>query len=154
MKNIFATLPLLILLSATPGFAQKEANVWHFGNGHCLDFNSGVPVQIAGSSIQTFEGSSSYCDAQGNLLFYTNGGGREPAFSGQDGGHIWDRNNGVMYDMQGTEGGGFSAAQSSVIFEAPGQADVYYVFTMEELEYYVGASPATAAAQPVGRGLS
>lgn len=145
---------LLVLLLTQSAFAQKEANVWHFGNGQCLDFSSGTPVQIAGSAIQTFEGSASYCDPQGRLLFYTNGGGREPALSGQDGGHIWDRNNGVMYDMQGVEGGGFSAAQSSVIVEAPGQPGVYYVFTMEEVEFYVGASAATAAAQPLGRGLS
>jgi hypothetical protein len=28
--------------------AQKEANVWHFGNGQGFDFNSGQAVQIRG----------------------------------------------------------------------------------------------------------
>jgi len=133
--------------------AQRQANIWHFGDGRCLDFSSGVPVNVPGSQMATFEGCVSYCDPLGNFLFYTNGGGREPAFSGQDGGHIWNRNNGVMYDMQGVEGGGFSSRQSAVAFEAPGQSDVYYVFTMDEIEYTVGASPATNAAQPLGRGL-
>jgi hypothetical protein len=133
--------------------AQKQANIWHFGDGRCLDFSSGVPVTLTGSQMTTFEGCASYCDQFGNLLFYTNGGGREPAFSAQDPGHIWNRNNAVMYDMQGVEGGGFSSRQSAVIFEAPGQSDVYYVFTMDEIEYTVGASPATNAAQPLGRGL-
>jgi len=134
--------------------AQKQANIWHFGTGQCLDFSSGAPVVVPGSAMTTFEGCASYCDKFGNLLMYTNGGGREPAFSGQDAGHIWNKNNAVMYDMQGVEGGGFSAVQSSVIFEAPGQDSVYYVFTMEEGEFYTGASPAIQAAQPLGRGLS
>ena len=133
-------------------FAQKEANVWHFGAGHSLDFNSGSPVQSTGSQMFTFEGSTSYCDENGNLLFYSNGGGRLP-ISGQDGGKIWNKNNEVMYDMQGTEGGGWSAAQSSVIVPAPGEPDIYYLFTMEELEHYIDATPAVLAAEPNGRGF-
>ena len=149
-KQIFVILAFLFSVVAS---GQKQANIWHFGDGKALDFSSGNPVQLTGSAMQSFEGSASYCDSLGNLLFYTNGGGREPLFSGQDGGHIWNQNNAVMYDMLGTEGGGFSAAQSSVIFEAPGQIGIYYVFTMDEVEHYVGASPATTAAQPLGRGL-
>ena len=141
------------LITSSTVLAQKQANIWHFGFNHALDFSSGTPTQIPGSQIQTFEGSASYCDSLGNFLFYTNGGGREPAFSGQDAGTIWDRNNAIMYDMQGTQGGGFSSRQSAVIFEAPGQSSVYYVFTMDEIEYAIGASPATNAAQPLGRGL-
>jgi gliding motility-associated-like protein len=148
-----SSLFFIFCLSTLTIFAQKQANVWHFGNGQALDFSTGNPVQIGGSLMETFEGSASYSDSLGNLLFYTNGGGREPLFSGQDGGHIWNRNNVAMYDMQGTEGGGFSAAQSSVIFEAPGQQGLYYVFTMEEIEYNIGASPSINATQPLGRGL-
>jgi gliding motility-associated-like protein len=97
----------------------------------------------------TFEGSTSYCDEDGNLLFYSNGGGRLP-LSGQDGGKIWNKNNQVMYDMQGTEGGGWSAAQSSVIVPAPGELNIYYLFTMEELEFDIdGIVPS----EPNGRGL-
>jgi len=144
----------ILLFSVSSSVGQKQANVWHFGDGRCLDFSSGSPVNLPGSQISTFEGSASYCDRFGNFLFYTNGGGREPAFSFQDGGKIWNRNNAVMYDMQGIEGGGFSSAQSSVIFEAPGQDSVYYVFTMDEIEWDVGASPAIIASQPGGRGLS
>lgn len=133
---------------------QKQGNVWHFGDGRAVDFSSGEPVSVTGSQVFTPEGSAAYCDPAGNLLFYTNGGGREPAFSGQDGGHIWNRLNVVMYDMQGIEGGGFSAEQSSVIVEAPGLDSVYYVFTMDEIEWSIGASPAVISSQPGGRGLS
>jgi gliding motility-associated-like protein len=140
---------LICLLFFGVSFTQKEANVWHFGIGNSLDFNSGTPVQTSGSQMFTFEGSTSYCDEIGNLLFYSNGGGRIPA-GGQDGGKIWNKNNQVMYDMQGTEGGGWSAAQSSVVVPAPGEPNVYYLFTMEELEFDVdGAVPS----EPNGRGL-
>ncbi len=133
-------------------YAQREANVWHFGNGYSLDFNSGAAVQTTGSAMQTMEGCASYCDVLGNLFFYTNGGGMVPGF-GQDPGHIWNKNNGVMYDMQGLEGGGFSAAQSSVIIPAPGEPNVYYVFTVDEVGHYIDATPAILAAQPYGRGF-
>ena len=141
---------LLCLLFFGAAFAQKEANVWHFGIGNSLDFNSGSPVQTSGSQMYTNEGCASYCDENGNLLFYSNGGGRLPA-SGQDGGKIWNKNNQVMYDMQGTEGGGWSAAQSSVVVPSPGEPNVYYLFTMEELEFDGdGVDPS----EPNGRGLS
>ncbi len=130
-------------------FGQKEANVWHFGTGYSLDFNTGAPLETSGGQMYTFEGCTSYCDENGNLLFYSNGGGRLPV-SGQDGGKIWNKNNEVMYDMQGLEGGGFSAAQSSVIVPAPGEPNVFYLFTMEELEYDIdGVVPS----EPNGRGL-
>jgi gliding motility-associated-like protein len=97
----------------------------------------------------TFEGCTSFCDANGELLFYSNGGGRLPV-SGQDGGKIWNKNNEVMYDMQGQEGGGWSAAQSSVVVPAPGEANIYYLFTMEEIEFDLdGVVPS----EPNGRGL-
>jgi gliding motility-associated-like protein len=144
-------LPILLicLLFFGASFAQKEANVWHFGIGNSLDFNSGSPVQTSGSQMYTNEGCTSYCDENGNLLFYSNGGGRLPA-SGQDGGKIWNKNNQVMYDMQGTEGGGWSAAQSSVVVPAPGEPNVYYLFTMEELEF---DGDGVVPSEPNGRGL-
>ena len=138
------------LLTSICVFAQKEANVWHFGIGNSLDFNSGSPVQTSGSQMYTNEGCTSYCDENGNLLFYSNGGGRLPA-SGQDGGKIWNKNNQVMYDMQGTEGGGWSAAQSSVVVPSPGEPNVYYLFTMEELEF---DGDGVVPSEPNGRGLS
>ena len=131
--------------------AQKEANVWHFGYGYGLDFNSGEAVQITGA-MSSIEGCTAYCDSLGNLLFYSNGGGRTPA-SGQDPGHIWNRNHEVMYDMQGLEGGGFSAAQSSVIIPAPSEPNLYYLFTVDEIEHYVDATPEILALQPNGRGF-
>ncbi len=140
-----------LALFSTSLIAQKEANVWHFGYGYGLDFNSGQAVQITGA-MSTIEGCAAYCDSAGSLLFYSNGGGRIPE-GGQDPGTIWNKNHQVMYDMQGLEGGGFSAAQSSVIVPAPSQPNIYYLFTVDEVEHYVDATPEVLAAEPNGRGL-
>ena len=132
--------------------AQNEALVWHFGDSIAVSFASGSPLRIAPSSMTSPEGCASICDANGQLLFYTNGGGRIPAQSGgQNPGMIWDRNGGLMYDMMGTEGGGFSARQSSIILPDPADPTNYYLFTMEEEEFDIGGS---VPGQPQGRGLS
>jgi gliding motility-associated-like protein len=149
MKKL--TIALLLCIFTGSIYAQKEGNVWHFGMGAALDFNSGVPVITTPSSMFSFEGSASIADANGNLLFYSNGGGRDPVLSGQSSGKIWNRNHDVMYDMGNTEGGGFSSAQSAVIIPKPGTPDRYYLFTMEEVEYNVGGE---VPGQPLGRGLS
>lgn len=120
--------PLLALaLSATviTTFAQKQADVWHFGLGRSIDFSSGEPELVAGSQIASYEGTASYCDASGNLLFYSDGASR-----------IWNVNNEVMYEIQDDEGGGYSAMQPGVVIEVPGECGVYYFFTMDELEVY------------------
>lgn len=101
--------------------------------------------------METFEGCAIVSDAEGNVLFYTNGGGRDPEQSGQTSGKIWNRNDEIMYDMGGTEGGGFSAMQSALILPKPGEDEVYYLFTMEEVEFNIGGS---VPGQPQGRGLS
>ena len=142
---------LFTLCCLSPIFAwgQLETANWHFGSQLGFDFSSGDPIEITDSEIFTLEGSASISDCEGNLLFYTNGGGTLPG--GFDSGKIWNANNEVMYDMEGLEGGGWSAAQSSIIFKKPGDNNIYYLFTMEQAEYNVdGEIPS----QPLGRGLS
>jgi gliding motility-associated-like protein len=151
MKKRFLLLFLAAIGQLHPLFAQKQGDIWHFGTKNVVSFASGAPVLGTTSNMETFEGCVSYCDANGQLLFYSNGGGRIPAQSGQNGGTIWDRNHNVMYDMAGTQGGGFSAAQSSVVVPSPSASNQYYLFTMEEIEFDVGGS---VAGQPNGRGLS
>lgn len=150
-----------ILLSLFPfaltAQSAQQAENWHFANGVALRFVDDEPVLNAPSSMIAFEGACSLSDASGNLLFYTNGGGRLPGNGGpgepdQDYGTIWNRNHEVLYDMRGEEGGGFSARQSALAFPAPGDnPDLYYLWTMEEFEFNVGGS---VTGQPQGRGLS
>lgn len=149
MKPLF--LGILFFLPYCVVLAQKEGNNWHFGIGNALNFNTGSPVVGSMSAMFTVEGCASISDSEGNLLFYSNGGGRDPVLSGQVSGKIWNRNHEVMFDMGNTEGGGFSAAQSSVIIPKPGEVGKYYLFTMEEVEFDLGGS---VPGQPQGRGLS
>lgn len=147
-----------VLLFTLPLAAQpaRQATNWHFANGIALRFDGGTPVLDPPSAMSTFEGAASLSDTLGNLLFYSNGGGRLPGNGGgnadQDYGTIWNRDHEVLYDMGGVEGGGFSAHQSALAFPAPGAVpDLYYLFTMEEFEFDIGG---TVADQPQGRGLS
>jgi gliding motility-associated-like protein len=142
---------LLPVLFSHTAFAQNQANIWYFGDRAGLDFSSGSPVVLTNGALQTFEGCASYSDDEGNLLFYSNGGGRDPMQSGQITGKIWNRDHEVMYDMGNTEGGGFSSAQSAIIIPKPGTDNQYYLFTMEEVEFDFGGS---VPGQPLGRGLS
>ena len=50
-----------------------KINVWYFGYGAGVDFNSGLPVSITGGQINSAEGCASISDANGNILFYTDG---------------------------------------------------------------------------------
>ncbi|HMB64453.1 MAG TPA: hypothetical protein VKN36_15340, partial [Eudoraea sp.] len=66
MKN----LPSLLLLFACGILLgqDREAAIWHFGQFAGLDFNSLVPVSRDLARINTFEGSATISDKDGNLL--------------------------------------------------------------------------------------
>jgi len=86
----------------------------------------------------SFEGSATVSDAEGNLLFYTNGGAHEYMFDiGKDGGTIWNKNHEPMYQMNGMEGGGYSSHQSSLILPKPNNPGVYYLLVMDEFEAFL-----------------
>src|SRR5688572_31015566 len=65
---------ILALLLAPPcfSFAQRN-NIWYFGRKAGLDFNQPSAAPLHNSAMNADEGSSTICDANGNLLFYTNG---------------------------------------------------------------------------------
>ncbi len=111
---------------------SKHGNIWRFGNRAGLDFSSGQPVKVTNVAMDSYEGCASYCDSQGNLLFYTNGGGSlDDSANGSRTGTIWNRNGQVMFDLGTTKGGGYSAAQSSIFIPNPANSNQYYLFTMD-----------------------
>ncbi|TXI67741.1 MAG: hypothetical protein E6Q46_02540 [Flavobacterium sp.] len=73
-------------------FAQGEANIWYFGNKAGISFNSGVPVPLLDGQMQADEGCATLSDANGNLLFYTNGI------------TVWNRNHQIMPNGTGLMG--------------------------------------------------
>lgn len=142
----FKYLAFFILFSFSLS-AQNEGNIWNFGEKKGLNFNLGCNLFDDSNEIQTREGCATICDADGNLLFYTNGGGRfSQTPTTVSGGEIWNQNHQVMYDMMGQEGGGFSSRQSSIITPKPGDPDNFYLFTMDEFEAFMDGTP--------GRGFS
>jgi gliding motility-associated-like protein len=107
-----------LLLFSLCGYAQKEGNIWYFGEKAGIDFNSGVPVSITDGVMVTNEGCASISDVNGKLLFYT------------DGISVWDRTHKKMpngFELAGHP----SSTQSGVIVPKPLNPSVYYVFTVD-----------------------
>lgn len=97
-------------------FAQKEGNIWYFGNNAGIDFNTESPTAITDGAMDTPEGCATMCDNMGNILFYTNGV------------TVWNSEHQVM--PNGDELlGNVSSTQSSIIIKKPGLNSKYYLFT-------------------------
>lgn len=114
----------LAMLPATAAMAQGENNIWTFGIGAGLNFNSGKPeFFISGSN--TSEGCATICNSAGELLFYS------------DGLTIRNRTHAVMPNGSGILGnhGGWatkgSATQGVAIVRAIDDTGKYYVFTVD-----------------------
>ena len=120
-KNILVILlSVVFIFPVLNSFAQKEANWWYFGSKAGLNFNSivsGLPTPVSNGAMVTQEGCASISDANGRLLFYT------------DGKTVWNRNHVVMSNGTGLLGN-FSSTQSAVIVPFPGNSKKYYVFTI------------------------
>jgi len=128
---------------------RQRGNYWYFGNQYGLDFTTGQ-VQVNNSSAMfTYESSIAMSDKSGQLLFYTNGGGR---VDGSVLGNIWNRNHEVMEggEMGSLKGGGYSSSQGALSFQKPGTEDQYYLFTIDELETLINDNNPF----PQGKGLS
>lgn len=110
-------IPVFILLHLLC-YAQKEANIWYFGNAG-LNFNGGAPVALTNSAMNSWEPCASIADANGNLLFYTNGT------------TVWNKNHIIMPNGAGLLGT-TSSWQGALIVPKPGDCPIYYLFTTAE----------------------
>ncbi len=123
------TLNILIIIIPLFCNAQKQGNVWYFGDNAGLDFNSGAPIALTNGQTSTsapdpydIEGTSVISDSSGALLFYTNGM------------KIWNKNNQVMPNGNGLLGN-FSSTQAALIVPQPGSSRYFYVFTTDDFFY-------------------
>jgi PKD repeat protein len=107
---------LFIFMVPLLSFSQKENNIWYFGNGAGLDFNSGSPVPLTNGAINTTEGCASVADTGGSLLFYT------------DGVTVYNKVHNTMVNGIGLKGGN-SSSESAIIVPLPGSSSQYYIFT-------------------------
>jgi len=108
---------ILLLFLASTAAAQRQNNIWYFGNNTGLDFNTSPPTLLYDGELQTNEGTASAADAAtGALLFYTQGVA------------VWNRNHVVMPNGHSLSGNR-STSQSALIVPMPGDSNRYYLFT-------------------------
>jgi gliding motility-associated-like protein len=122
-----------VLIATTKSYGQLE-NVWVFGSHAGIDFNSGSPV-VTLTAIEGFgEANASVCDADGHLLFYT------------EGSKVWNRNHVLMSNgsdltpisvpssMSALSSVTTSTAQGAVIVPMPDNPNKYYIFSLTSYE--------------------
>lgn len=114
MKKIIASYCLLLICSFAS--AQKQANIWYFGNKAGLDFNQ-VPPRPVVSNMGANEGCSVISDNNGKVLFYTNGR------------TVVNRKNVTMKNGDGLMGD-LSSSNNTLILPLPGNDSIYYLFTV------------------------
>lgn len=102
-------------------YAQKEGNIWYFGNKAGVDFNSGGPVAIHNSVMNTGHGCACISDkCSGEMLFYT------------DGTTVWDSTHTPMPNGSGLFGDQLST-QSAIIVPHPDTSkNTFFIFTVEQ----------------------
>ncbi|MCW3105281.1 MAG: hypothetical protein JWO09_3721 [Bacteroidetes bacterium] len=118
------TLTVCFFLICMSAFAQKQGNVWYFGDSCGLDFSSGIPVALTDGNIYTptgTEGTATICDSSGALLFYANAT------------TAWNKEHRVMPNGSGIQGGA-SSTQGAFIVPKPGSNSLFYLFTTDEFQ--------------------
>lgn len=121
MKKIIVLAFLNLTLSVC---GQNQGNIWYFGGdysnqsatGAGLDFNSGSPVALLNSGMTYTEGSATYCNSGGQLLFYAKGE------------TVYDRTHNIMLNGDSL-GGHWSTMQSALFVPVTGDTNLYYIFT-------------------------
>ncbi len=108
---------IVYLLISYNLFPQNEANIWHFGEHHGLDFNSGNPVKLTNTSHNSIRGNATMSDSSGNFLF---------SFSGEQ---LWNREGHTMQNGNDIIGESL-ASQGTLIVPLPGSDKIYYIFTV------------------------
>ncbi len=95
----------------------KRANIWYFGYGSGLDFNSGNPIPIFDGQVNdNWEGFSTLCDTSGKVLFYSS-----PTT-------IWNKNHNIVSNGTGLLGH-TSSTQGSLLLIHPENDSLVYLFT-------------------------
>ncbi|MEO6166205.1 MAG: hypothetical protein ABIO46_05280, partial [Chitinophagales bacterium] len=116
------TVAIVFLFLSYHCFAQKEANIWYFGEQAGLDFNNGPPVALTNCSplFHGFEGVGSLSDSSGNLLFYN------------EGNNVFNANHVVMANGTGLLSN-ISSTESGLSVKQPGNDSIYYLFHINYL---------------------
>ncbi|GAA4306442.1 T9SS type B sorting domain-containing protein [Aestuariibaculum suncheonense] len=110
---------LLFIFNSLLSFSQSEASNWFFGDNAGIRFNpDGTITEQTNSKLSTTEGCATISDANGNLLFYT------------DGVTVWNKNHMPMPNGYGLFGDA-SSTQSAIVVPQPENPNIYYIFTLD-----------------------
>lgn len=114
----------ILSVSTCNGISKNNAKHWYFGNQAAIKFENNVPVPLTNSAMTQVEGVATMSDANGNLLFYTNGI------------TIFNRNHQVMVNGSGLTSNS-SNTQSAFIVPFPQNPNKYYVITPGPYNYSI-----------------
>lgn len=120
-KLIFLIYSLFI--TYTICFAQKEANIWYFGNHWGLDFNTVPPTILKDSKLFSRVGSGSIADSAGNLLCYSQGD------------TLWNKEHKIMENGIGLSAWTSHNSSSAAIIVRQPLSKKYYIFNACETSY-------------------
>lgn len=115
--TFFVYLQLVLFSGISVCSAQNTSKIWYFGQGIGLNFNQTPPLKLTNAAVNSVEGCATICDANGNLLFYTNGLA------------VINKNHEMMVNG-GSLNGDLSSTNNTVIVKLPGSDSIYYLFTV------------------------
>ena len=118
MKKFYITIIMTIL--PILAFSQGENDNWYFGQNAGVNFTGSTPLALTDSQMYAEEAVGTASDANGKLLFYTNGV------------DIYDRQHQLM--QNGTNIGGGLSTQQLAIVKNPANPKQYYIFTAAEID--------------------
>lgn len=112
--------PFLFMLGSSPLAVPGQVNMhWRFGAAAGIDFSSGTAVPVVGTGT-ALEGTASMCNANGELLFWTDG--------------LVVRNRDGVVMPGGTGLLGSPSSSQTVIVPQPGHCDRFYIFTTTDMD--------------------
>lgn len=111
-SSIFTVLPFEVC----NGISINNARHWYFGNQAAIQFDVNGPISLSNSAMTQVEGVATMSDANGNLLFYT------------DGITIFNKNHQTMLNGTGLLSNS-SNTQAAFIVPFPSNPNLYYLIT-------------------------
>jgi len=100
-------------------FAQKENNIWYFGDRAGINFNVDPPQPLTNNKMTSIVACASIADKNGELLFYT------------DADTVWNKAHQVMVNGTSLTAEWSADAGKVVIVKHPGNNNEYYIFTTD-----------------------
>lgn len=124
-EEVTSTSVFTVLSTATcNGVSNNNSKYWYFGTFAGIKFESNGPIALTDSAMNQVEGVATISDANGNLLFYTNGI------------TIYNRNHQAMFNGSGLKSHS-SNTQAAFVVPFPGNPNKYYVITPDYYYYSI-----------------